>query len=393
MMLVSVIVPIYNTEEYLSFCLESILNQTYKNIEVILVDDGSTDKSPEICREYAKKDSRITVIQNKRQGVISARKSGAEKAGGKYCIFVDSDDWIAENLIERALLLTDNGSADIVNYNIGTVENGKVMEWIYTVPEGTYEYHELEDVYERMMFDFDNGRPGIIQSLCSKLIKKELLLASIKTVDSRITMGEDAAVVYKALLLARKIVITNECFYFYRVHSGSMYHSKDVNIFSETSCFQYYMQSIFSDYDKKYELDTQLKCYLMSFIRKGIEDIYGLKIRDLYHVPFPLSELKGRLILYGAGSVGKSYYRQLIQLNSLEFVSWVDKGLAGKKIYGCQIQSPQILDCLGFDIVLIAIKDKNTAEKIREELSSRIPVEKILWNVPKVNWWEREIDI
>ncbi len=392
-MLISVIVPVYNTKEYLSFCLESILNQTYKNIEVIVVDDGSEDGSLEICMEYADRDSRVTVIKNAHQGVVLARRSGADKAKGEYCIFVDSDDWIAENLIESVLALTDEGSADIVNFNIRTVEGSKETEWLYTVPEGVYGPQDMEGVYGRMMFDFENGRPGIIQSLCSKLIKTKILRASMEAVDGRITMGEDAAIVYKAMLLAKKAAVTNRCFYFYRVHSGSMYHSKDENIFFEMSCFQKYMQSIFSDYSKKYKLDEQLKFYLMSFIRKGVEDLYGLKLRELYRIPFRTSDLKGKFILYGAGSVGKSYYRQLIQIDSVKLVSWMDQGLAGRQIYGREIESPTVLSYAEFDMVLIAVKDGKIAEEIRKQLSVQIPDKKILWGAPKINWWERELDI
>ena len=215
-MLVSVIVPIYNTQQYLSVCLESILGQTYKKIEVILVDDGSTDGSLEICRNYAKKDSRIVIIEGCHKGVVPARRLGVETSKGEYCIFVDSDDWIAEDLLETILPFTDDRTVDIVNYNMKSVNGVDFKEWRYTLPEGVYEGEQLVLVYKKMMFDFEKSCPGIIQSLCTKLIKREILWSSIQTVDSRITMGEDAAVVYSALLIANKVIITNSYLYFYR---------------------------------------------------------------------------------------------------------------------------------------------------------------------------------
>ena len=99
-MLISVIVPVYNTEQYLPFCINSIINQSYKNIEIIIVNDGSLDGSPQICDDFEKKDSRISVIHQKHQGLVSARKTGVRSANGEYCIFVDSDDWISENLLD-----------------------------------------------------------------------------------------------------------------------------------------------------------------------------------------------------------------------------------------------------------------------------------------------------
>ena len=143
-MLISVIVPVYNIEQYLSFCLKSITNQTYKNIEIILVDDGSTDDSPKMCDDYAKRDSRISVIHQKQQGLVAARKVGVKAANGEYCIFVDSDDWISENLLESVLSLSQNGLVDIVNYAVVSVDGPNNIKWHYTIPNGIYEKQQIE---------------------------------------------------------------------------------------------------------------------------------------------------------------------------------------------------------------------------------------------------------
>jgi glycosyltransferase involved in cell wall biosynthesis len=108
--LVSIIVPVYNTAYYLPKCIKSMLNQTYHNIEIILVDDGSTDKSATICDKYAKRDKRIRVIHKKNGGVSSARNTGIENATGRYIMFVDSDDWLPLNAVEslhKAILFND----------------------------------------------------------------------------------------------------------------------------------------------------------------------------------------------------------------------------------------------------------------------------------------------
>ena len=111
---VSIIVPVYNVEKYLDKCIESIVNQTYRNIEIILVDDGSPDKCPEICNEWAKKDDRIKVIHKENGGLSSARNAALEIAQGDYITFVDSDDWIENDMIQSMLTCAAKNDADIV---------------------------------------------------------------------------------------------------------------------------------------------------------------------------------------------------------------------------------------------------------------------------------------
>lgn len=110
---ISVIVPVYNVEQVLSKCVDSILNQTYKNLEVILVDDGSPDNCPLLCDEYTKRDSRIVVIHKMNGGLSSARNSGIEAATGDFITFVDSDDWIAIDRFEYEIALLDKYNADV----------------------------------------------------------------------------------------------------------------------------------------------------------------------------------------------------------------------------------------------------------------------------------------
>lgn len=392
-MLISVIVPIYNTEQYISVCLESILKQTYKNIEVILVDDGSTDGSLQICMNYAKNDSRISIVRAEHKGLVMARKLGVEKSRGLYCIFVDSDDWIAENLLESILPLAYNGSTDIINYNVRSVNGTKIADWKYTIPEGVYEHPELENIYGKMMFDLRKGCPGVIQALWTKMIKREILWQSIESVDNRITLGEDAAVVYKAMLIARKIVITNKYLYFYRIRIGSMCNSKNENTFNKIFIFQQYMRGIFSKCNKKYELNKQLEAYITLFINKGIYDSFSIKVHSLYRIPFDLSEMGKKIILYGTGEVGRSYYRQLVQSDNIEIMAWIDKAAEKQWLYQRRIESYQIISNINFDQILIAVKNEQTAMDIRKKLREIVLDEQIIWRAPRINWWEREIDI
>ena len=113
-LLISVIVPVYNTEKYLGRCVDSIINQTYTNLEIILVDDGSPDNSPAICDEYAKKDQRIKVIHKENGGLSSARNAGLDIAKGDFISFIDSDDWVEKDLFEVLVSLYGKTQAEII---------------------------------------------------------------------------------------------------------------------------------------------------------------------------------------------------------------------------------------------------------------------------------------
>ena len=115
--LVSVIVPIYKVEKYLNKCVDSIINQSYKNLEIILVDDGSPDKCGEICDKYAEKDSRVKVIHKENGGLSDARNAGIDIAKGDYLLFVDSDDWITSNICEVLIKNANDNLSDIIACN------------------------------------------------------------------------------------------------------------------------------------------------------------------------------------------------------------------------------------------------------------------------------------
>lgn len=388
--LVSIVVPIYNTAEYLQFCLDSIVNQTYKNIEVILVDDGSTDDSLEICQEYEKSDRRIHIVRQYHKGLVTARKTGVKNCQGEYCIFVDSDDWIQKNLVERTITLAVENKADIVNYNLRSIVGTKTFDWRYTIPDGVYEGKQLEDIYAKMMFDFKENQPGIVQSLCSKLVRKKLLWASMEKVDERISLGEDAAVVYQMMLLAKRIVVTGNSYYCYMVRTNSMMQSVDTDIFKQIFLFQQYMKKVCVKYNAKYKLNSQLQAYIIHFVEKGLKDVFLFNIRTLYYIPSRIIQNMGkRVVLYGAGNVGQSYYRQLLQDSDIEIPAWVDREY-DRDVYGRKIESPSVISNMNFDSLVIAVANENTAEEIKKILSERVPKEKILWERPLKNFWGRE---
>lgn len=158
---VSVIVPVYNVEKYLRKCLDSVLKQTLKEIEIILINDGSTDYSGEICNEYSKKDSRIKVLHKKNEGIATARNSGLEIAIGEFIMFVDSDDWIEENMVETMYLKAKENNLDVVqaqylrtdniksNCSINKFSNNIIEELKREVISGNLYTYVWDKIYKR----------------------------------------------------------------------------------------------------------------------------------------------------------------------------------------------------------------------------------------------------
>ena len=214
--LISVIVPIYKVERYLNACVDSIVNQTYSNLEIILVDDGSPDRCPEICDEYARLDNRIKVIHQENGGLSAARNSGIDVARGEFLTFIDSDDFVAKNYVE---LLYDGMlkfDADI-----------SIASFCTFTKEGELEIQSNELPFVEITRDECFRRYGSLNaelsmpfiSACNKLYKKDFF-ASIRFPIGK--LYEDAFTTYKIIDKAKKIVFTPSKLYFYRINPQSI---------------------------------------------------------------------------------------------------------------------------------------------------------------------------
>lgn len=216
--LISIIVPIYKVEKYLNKCIESILNQTYSNLEIILIDDGSPDKCGEICDFYKNKDSRIKVIHKKNEGVSKARNIGLDISKGKYIMFVDSDDYIDKNMIKELRKLITEQSADIaIGGVIDVDENNNQINM--SKKRTTFTFNQLEAIRELLDENYFN-------SVCwGKLYKANLWKNKRFCENSKI--GEDLEILYEVFEKIQKVVInTEKCYYYYTVRQNSVTHQE-----------------------------------------------------------------------------------------------------------------------------------------------------------------------
>lgn len=218
MNLVSIIIPVYQAENYISTCLNSIINQTYESVEIILIDDGSTDKSRDICDEYAQKDQRIKVIHKVNEGVAKARNVGLLAASGDYIMFVDSDDWIHLDMIKNLIKLMELYNADVVECGFVEYKNSKDI----TFSNKDNKCYLLEDREEIFLHSFVHKIPYLYKVCWGKLLKRKL--CDNIWFPNR-TVSEDSAFCDQILFHCNRIVKTYDQYYYYRITQGSIMHS------------------------------------------------------------------------------------------------------------------------------------------------------------------------
>ena len=266
--LISIIVPIYGVEKYIKKCVDSILSQTYNEIEVILVDDGSPDQCPSICDEYAKKDSRVRVIHKKNGGLVSARQAGLKVAHGDYIGFVDGDDWIESDMYNEMARIADKYSPDIIASNFYCDFDDKTEISDQCFEAGYYDKERLlKEIYPIMLYRGEFYRFGISPNCWSKLFKKDLLERNLPLVDTRITMGEDAAFTYPCLLEAKSIYCIKKPMYHYRILQSSMSRIYDSKL--EDIIFLPYEAICKANSKSDFDISNQLAyyyIYLANFI-------------------------------------------------------------------------------------------------------------------------------
>ena len=208
--LISIIVPVHNVEAFLDECIRSMVEQTYRNIEIVLVDDGSTDNSPAICDAWAEKDSRIVVIHQPGSGVSVARNKGIEVSKGDYLYFVDSDDYIRADLCRRAMEAIQDNQADVVAFGTTRVtEAGEVYE---TIPG-------QDAVMDKEAALMALSQHKLINSCWSKVYKREIW-QELRFPEGR--LFEDVATAYKVLLQADRVCCIPDALYCYRKREGSI---------------------------------------------------------------------------------------------------------------------------------------------------------------------------
>lgn len=380
MSLVSIIVPIYNVENYIEQCVESILVQSHKEFELILVDDGSTDGSSVLCDEYAEKDSRIKVRHKKNGGATAARKEGVKISKGQYICFVDGDDWIEPDMIERLYISITEEHVDIAM--CGRFEDtGGIQRRVYQgIPEGRYDEQELrEQVFPYMIVNGAFFEWGLFPGLWDKMFRRECIEGYLYRVDNRITIGDDAACVYPCILNADSIYVLHECLYHYRQSTASMV-KRNSDPALEREHFDILYRSVLAEleqYKEIYDLRDQWKEYLLFLMVPRGYYLYD-NIENLdFLFPFPKVKKGSDIILYGMGTFGQILYRYLQETNFCNVIAVADRNYKELRKQGLSVIAPEDINIYKYDAVVVASSFAKTRKEIYQDLISRLPKKKV----------------
>lgn len=361
--LISVIVPIYNIEPYLGECLDSVCSQTYKEIQIILVNDGSTDRSGEICLEYAGMDSRITLVEKKNGGLVSARKAGAALAKGDYVCFVDGDDWVDPDLLEKVLSrMPENDPVDIVSFGCVEEYSEYQVSRYNSIPEGVYRGDRLAALKDELLMGEYFFQWRVLPHLCDKIIRREILNACIEKVPGSISFGEDAACTFPCILRADSVMSLNIAPYHYRQRQGSIVKQAGE---LEADKFTGLYKTLYEAVGKKEALLNQLKYYMFFVL---CLKAYSRIETELVLFPFSRVRNHHRVLVYGAGGFGKVIEPFVRRSEQLELAGWADGNAEYYQRQGLEVLSPDQIRTREFDMVVIAILDEGVGLKVKEEL-------------------------
>ncbi|NLL38421.1 MAG: glycosyltransferase family 2 protein [Clostridiales bacterium] len=378
--LISIIVPIYCVEPYLNKCVDSILNQTYKNIEVILVDDGSPDECPAICDKFASQDSRVKVVHKANGGLVSARKAGISVASGQYIGYVDGDDWIEPDMYEKMYLLAIKHDADVIatghfrniNESYTIMKNG--------IDSGVYKGVSLRDiVYPKLIYSGRFYEHGILGNIWNKLFKRSVILPHQLAVSDDIKYCEDVACVLPTLLSAKSIVIDNHPYYHYRQRLGSITKKYDTDeIVRLKALFNYlyrciskseYFQILYSQFRYFILHKTLYRCPYIFWTQDSMK-------------PFDCVSRNSRIVLYGAGDFGQALYSSIKSTGFCKIALWTDRFSGAYAAQGLPVDSIDLIRSVDYDhVVMAAMNIPETAKKETIYLLAErnVPYEKIVW--------------
>ena len=265
--LVSVIVPVYNVQEYLPKCLDSLIQQTYKNIEIILVDDGSSDNSLSICKQYAVRDSRVQFITQKNAGVTAARMNAFSHAQGEWIMFVDADDYVSTYIIESMLQFQQMYQVDMVSCQYYDVIEGMERPSLVRPKPGYYDKKKIRELLAReFLYNKRTGLAGMTGYLCTKLFKRCFVQATLE-VGKGLIHSEDQIGIFYMLYSINDMYVMQEPLYYYVVRQGQATRSYNAAYWKNFELFFSRLKEIDREHYLKAQIPDRAIMILKSLIK------------------------------------------------------------------------------------------------------------------------------
>lgn len=376
--LVSIIVPVYNIENYIEKCLESIKEQTFSNLEVLVIDDGSTDQSGVICDEFAEKDDRFIIIHKSNAGLVSARKKGLELAHGEYCLHIDGDDWIEPRMVECLLRRAERDQSDLVQSGFITSRGQKTC----------YDDFFLDEISESARTDilqqWLEQKPFLGSQMVTKIYKTSFIKKCYMFVPDEHSYGEDYLAYLFVLKNAVKISSVPDIFYHYTLREDSLSHKyRSIEKLFKVDLFLMELYGKLVEFfplcDKELIEESLLRINIF-----GVQQFIEATGNHLQYYLYPdIDHIRGKkIVIYGAGKMGRDFYLQISSYEDINIVSWVDKNYEHCSYDFCRVNPIDSINEDSFDFVIIAIKDKKEAYTAAKELHLRLGVDEevILWD-------------
>lgn len=366
----SIIVPIYNAIQSLQNCLASICHQRLTDIEIILVDDGSTDGCSDVCEKAALTDRRIKVIHQKNLGLPAARRAGLRAATGRYMTFVDADDWIEQDLCECLYAAVRDTGAELAVAGHFVDERGCSKVHKSCLLPGFYDKERLEQEVWPILFhnDFESDW-SVYPYLWGKLFLREKLVPWQERVDADIGLGEDVCVTFPYLLHSSSMVVVEIPLYHYVQHDGSMMHRQVGEIAQFRRIYQLVGESL-TNTKQAVELRRQLRQYLLTCILIPRSPWLLPEMKKLPYVfPFRDVSLGSQVIIYGAGVFGQALHGFLDSTCLANCVLWLDARAEELRQDGLQVVSLQeVLAWPKYDYLLISIMNSRISKAVKRDL-------------------------
>lgn len=376
----SVVVTIYNKEKYLKACIDSILNQSFTNFELILINDGSSDLSASICDEYIMRDERIKVFHKKNEGLTKTRKAGIKNSTGEYIMFIDADDWIETEMLSNYAAQIKKNRADVVIGGMLKDFDTRIQKVANALPIGFYSKEDLQNKFiPKMIYTGNYYEKGIESYICARAVKREILNEIKDGISPEINFAEGGVWIYSAMLLAKTAEIIEDFSYHYRMHPDSMAMTdgEKVDVFP---VYKTLINNIYRFADGNKQLLMQVDYLAFFFLIWKNPDLINFDKEHFY--PYSMIKKNSRVVIYGAWRFGRELYKYMTQNRIGNIVLVVDKNADLYELEDYQISKPEEILNVEYDYIILGSEVYSVVCSMKKKLNEMGVYDKIVSITP-----------
>ena len=381
----SVIIPVYNCEDYIKESVYSVLNQTYTDFDLFIVDDGSTDNTAAVCDKLAKADTRIKVIHKANGGQQSARNAGIEASDSRFIVFLDADDYLDTHTL--CIMKKDMEGVDYACYAMNCQKSDGQWEISENGIGGDKKYYgaDFDFIVDNILWAHDESVvPGVAllkNSACAKCYRTDLVKEMYRGTDIRIKVEEDFIFTFSYLLQCSSVYVSRKPVYYYRYNDNSIDRNFHLDFLGERVVYYKFLNSLIKKHPRYESLKEQLSIRTFYTTLNGMYTYMGINHPlPKYKLP-KLNWKEENFVIYGAGNMGRDVVQQLDAVN-IHPQAIIDVKAEGN-LYGVSISSLDKLQEIECDFIYIAVADEKRAYEIRSNLHQLgIDDKKIYWEEP-----------